>query len=651
MKRSIVSGDSASRAGQDAHKKAPSSGYSVLTVFGNCLLDSRSKVLVKDGERFLRIPVSELRPEQEVLFAKEGIEDIRLDSINDALMQSARYASTMPILFRALPDGSFTTAFRYALLEGLLSHSSSWPLYLQGLEPAEGSPLPRLSPLQLDSASAFIHMTLRSSGILSAGQTHIRNGWLCGHVIAPLNRQEVARTLLPLAGGLRGLLSGDFEDAYRLYVNIRKQAMRSISLVLRGGPAQGQGPAPRPEGGLPGEGRSGFSARPELRLIADHFASQVSLRYALARVVNVSMFERDGSSGPSPRGVMFKGIVTGMPDDGSLLVHEGPGEERIPDPEDGAAPLSPKPEDARGARLIESVQRGDLALVSEHLGKGAPIDHRDEKGRTPLMLAILRRSEGIAKLLILNRADICAEDPAGDTPLILATRTRQLVLMDAILRKGADPEHRNKQGLKASDEAKGDKRMLDLLGRYYVRKEEKGAEMADASRSDAKEGFLMAVNRGDLERILELLEGGADPDQKTKGGKLPLTIAVLGDRAALVRFFLESGADADSKDKDGMTALMYAAKEFKHKMARMLLDHGASVDIRNERGETALILAVKRNHIECIEMLLAHGADPTIAGFQGSAIDIASTKAKRGHLAPMLREAAERLGTNSKGLA
>lgn len=75
-----------------------------------------------------------------------------------------------------------------------------------------------------------------------------------------------------------------------------------------------------------------------------------------------------------------------------------------------------------------------------------------------------------------------------------------------------------------------------------------------------------------------LLEAGADPNLKAKGG-YPLHEAVHGDWGSPIA-------------------------------VRLLLEYGAEVDARDENGQTPLMVAADHGELECIWLLLQAGADP-----------------------------------------
>ncbi|MEB3222359.1 MAG: ankyrin repeat domain-containing protein [Candidatus Sericytochromatia bacterium] len=91
--------------------------------------------------------------------------------------------------------------------------------------------------------------------------------------------------------------------------------------------------------------------------------------------------------------------------------------------------------EARGSDevLLQAAQEGMVALLEERLGAGAPIDSRDPKGRTPLMLAVRRNHAEAAALLLARGADPEATDCQGHTAATWAVRLRHVTLLHAIL--------------------------------------------------------------------------------------------------------------------------------------------------------------------------------------------------------------------------
>ena len=64
-------------------------------------------------------------------------------------------------------------------------------------------------------------------------------------------------------------------------------------------------------------------------------------------------------------------------------------------------------------QLNLAISKGDLAKVQQLVGIGVNVNHKDERGKTPLMYAILYKQTEIVAYLIRKGADYRASDPNG----------------------------------------------------------------------------------------------------------------------------------------------------------------------------------------------------------------------------------------------
>lgn len=117
-------------------------------------------------------------------------------------------------------------------------------------------------------------------------------------------------------------------------------------------------------------------------------------------------------------------------------------------------------------------QRRDITWLSYLLGKGANVNQPDDRGRTPLQLAVnLGWREG-AEFMVEHGARTDASNDAGETPLISAVHRRDLQLMKVLLQSGADPDRADNSGRTARDYAKldGDNTALLAAIDQYAKK-------------------------------------------------------------------------------------------------------------------------------------------------------------------------------------
>ncbi|XP_078678757.1 uncharacterized protein LOC144914603 isoform X1 [Branchiostoma floridae x Branchiostoma belcheri] len=174
----------------------------------------------------------------------------------------------------------------------------------------------------------------------------------------------------------------------------------------------------------------------------------------------------------------------------------------------------------------------------------------------------------------------------------------------------------------------------------------------------------VAVMRGDLNRVTELVQAGLDPDVVLSSKWTPLMYAAQGSHRAILEYLLEKGADpnfhkdhysvlmcacssqqsdqdllpcvelllnkdvnVNSHDRYHMTAVMYAAREGKAGVVQRLMGQGAEVNKQDSRGWTALCWAASKGHKAVVQMLLAGGADSEKVTMDGMRpVDLASAR-------------------------
>jgi ankyrin repeat protein len=136
-----------------------------------------------------------------------------------------------------------------------------------------------------------------------------------------------------------------------------------------------------------------------------------------------------------------------------------------------------------------------------------------------------------------------------------------------------------------------------------------------------------AVTNGRVQDILQLLEAGANMDERNVGGGHVLHVAVSNGRTDIIQILIDHGADVNVKGYRGNTPLhvaCYGKRQVGRKaVIRQLLMNGADVDAINnvnrppERdagtgGRTPLHVSIVFCSLQVIKLLLDHGADISI---------------------------------------
>lgn len=134
-----------------------------------------------------------------------------------------------------------------------------------------------------------------------------------------------------------------------------------------------------------------------------------------------------------------------------------------------------------------------------------------------------------------------------------------------------------------------------------------------------------AVEHGDPVIVKELVEAGADPNEKDTFGS-PLIFDTRDPD--MIQALLDSGATSQMTDHKGFSRLFYAALRGEPKIARLLIDGGADIESRTSEeygSETPLAAAIREGHEEIATMLREAGAvDNRVTAETGTALDSSS---------------------------
>ncbi|KAI8725461.1 hypothetical protein NCS52_00117200 [Fusarium sp. LHS14.1] len=251
-----------------------------------------------------------------------------------------------------------------------------------------------------------------------------------------------------------------------------------------------------------------------------------------------------------------------------------------------------------------SAQAGLEDVTGLLVWHGANTNAQDEHGVTPLHAAVLGGHDAVVDILLLNGANANVMDKDGWTPLHAA-----IVKQHGALQNRVAPETQNR----ASFVDQMRERMDDENERALLE------EMAEnkAHGSTIVSGLRSAVNSGYKQRVLALLDGGADINAQDRiGDCTALTHAAWIGRDDFVELLLENGADPNRPEQHGRTALHIAVKHKYSGIVAMLLDYGANVDAR-VHSWTPLLLAAKYCWFKIPDYLLRKGADVNAADYHG----------------------------------
>jgi ankyrin repeat protein len=121
--------------------------------------------------------------------------------------------------------------------------------------------------------------------------------------------------------------------------------------------------------------------------------------------------------------------------------------------------------------------------------------------------------------------------------------------------------------------------------------------------------LLQAAETGDLPRVEELLQEGADIDILQKS-KTPLIAAIRKGHNAVANKLIDAGANINFGIGLNATTPLISASEFNHpELVQRLLELGADPNGSNANNRQPIFFAAQDGHTEVLKLLLAAGAD------------------------------------------
>jgi peptidoglycan/LPS O-acetylase OafA/YrhL len=201
------------------------------------------------------------------------------------------------------------------------------------------------------------------------------------------------------------------------------------------------------------------------------------------------------------------------------------------------------------------------------------------------------------KRILKSGVDIDARDQERQsTALIVAASVGQTEAVEFLISEGADLFYRNLDDTTALDVARlSQHHQIVVILEAAMQQAKAGTFESPApvepdnlnSCEVWAEGDLFdAIKRGDDELVGQLLEQGADPEQR-QDTMTALTCAAIWGQPKIVMVLLEAGSDINAQNEDGGTALHGAVFFGRVDVVRVLMDYQVDVTIRNNNGEKA----------------------------------------------------------------
>jgi ankyrin repeat protein len=181
--------------------------------------------------------------------------------------------------------------------------------------------------------------------------------------------------------------------------------------------------------------------------------------------------------------------------------------------------------------FLKSAEDNNDRAVSLYLSAGFPLETKDERGWTPLMISSFNGNEKMAELLIRSGANVHVTDNGGYGPMHWAAYNGYADVIKLLIVKHADVNARN-------------------LNDWTP--------------------LLQGATRGHLAACSALIAGGANVNLASKDGWTPLHKACANGHIEVVKLLLKMRANRNAKYQDGTTPLAIAAKNKRQDIVELL---------------------------------------------------------------------------------
>ncbi|KAI6649494.1 Ankyrin-3-like isoform X3 [Oopsacas minuta] len=210
----------------------------------------------------------------------------------------------------------------------------------------------------------------------------------------------------------------------------------------------------------------------------------------------------------------------------------------------------------------------------------------------------------LAEALIDKKIDLNIPNSKGFSPLKIAAKRGNVIVLEALLKAKANPNYIGKKlpGFSPLNNAAqfGQMGCVKLLIKHG----------ADLVHKDMTNTIIHSAAYGGHAKVVEYLlkEVGMDVNQKNNANRTPLYQSITQGHNSVAKTLLHHGADPNVLlGKDSETLLHVAIREGRKDIVRMLLDAKAKPDEPLKNGVTPLMLAAERDFADYIPLIMAHG--------------------------------------------
>ena len=251
-------------------------------------------------------------------------------------------------------------------------------------------------------------------------------------------------------------------------------------------------------------------------------------------------------------------------------------------------------------------------IVEYMINHGFEVNAADEKGVTPLHLAISKNNYECTRVLLEHNADINASTVDGYTPIRIAAQNKRFNLVQLLL-SGIS---QNKPNLEIPDKNMNTPLMAicsqsptqertDMISILL----NAGANPNSKNNREINCLYNLLLHKPTIRELNDLILHKAEVNTISFAGVPIMNEAAKTGDLDVFNFLIENGGDIKVISKEKDTCLHESAKTSNVNIAEIILASGINVNSKNKKGRTPIFNAIISQKKNMIEFLLKNGAD------------------------------------------
>lgn len=254
-------------------------------------------------------------------------------------------------------------------------------------------------------------------------------------------------------------------------------------------------------------------------------------------------------------------------------------------------------------RIYKAIEQNNTIRIQEKIFDGYDVDLVSSHHIPAIIYATIHNKVECINTLLENGANInIKEEKNGRTALHFAINLCLYELIHLLLKFGANPEQRDKNGLSSLDYAHNynDDKSIALLNK------------TTPLELTCKNVFE-CIDSGKILELPRIMNSKNDLFSINAIGQSYLFIALQSKNLKLINYLKNKGLNIDAKDSKGNTPLLFAILNLAPlHVIKYLCTHSASIEIKNIYAESPLLSAMKLGLEDVTTYLIDFGANINI---------------------------------------